>query len=241
MKVDLIVAFQTPSALAAREATAAIPIVMAPVGDPVGSGLVASLARPGGNVTGVESLAPELDAKRLELLKQIVPGLATVGVLYNPADQGTPIHLKSVQAASRILHVAVTPLEVRQLEDFDAVLSAPAGKPFDALLTFTDGWLTSGRHWKRVADFARAHRIPTVCEFRFYTELGCLIAYGPTFDEFSQRTARQIDLILKGAKPADLPFEQVTRFELVVNMKAARAIGVTIPQSVLLRADEVIE
>ena len=239
MKVDVIYAFTSPAAFVAKSATSSIPIV-AVVHAALDTGLVKSLARPGGNVTGVETLAAELDAKRLELLKEIVPGLTKVGVLYNPADQGTPFHLKSVQAAGRTLRVGVVPLEVRQPEDFDVVFSPAAGKAFDALVTFTDAWLTSG-HWKRAADFALAHRIPTACEFRFYAQLGCLIAYGTTLDEFAQRNARQIDLILKGAKPAELPFEQVTRFELLVNMKTARALGVTIPQPVLLRADEVIE
>jgi putative tryptophan/tyrosine transport system substrate-binding protein len=161
-------------------------------------------------------------------------------VLYNPTDQGSPFHLRSVEAAARTLRMGVLPLEVHQPEDYDVVFAPSLAKVFDALVTFTDAWVTSA-NWKRAGDYALAHRIPTACEFKFYTQLGCLFAYGTTLDEFAQRNARQIDLILKGAKPADLPFEQVTRFELVVNMKAARALGVTIPQSVLLRADEVIE
>ncbi len=239
-KVDIIVAFTNPAAFAAKNATSSIPIVVWAAHGAIDTGLVSSLARPGGNVTGVESLAPEIDAKRMQILKEIVPGLAKVGVLYSAHDQGSSVHLRSVRAAARILHVEVVPLEVRRVEDVHIVF--PATKTFDALLTFTDAWLTSGPHWKHAADYALAHRIPTMCEFGFYARLyGCLLAYGSTFDEFSRRNAQQIDHILKGAKAGDLPFEQVTRFPMVVNRKTAAAIGVTIPQSVILRADEVIE
>jgi putative ABC transport system substrate-binding protein len=238
-KVDVIVAISNPAAFAAKGATSSIPIVVWAAHGAVDTGLVNSLARPGGNVTGVESLAPELDAKRLQILKEIVPGLAKVGVLYDGQDQGSPLHLKSVQAAARILKLEVVPLEMRRAEDLDRVF--PAAKAFDALLTFTSA-LTAGPEWKRAADHALAQRMPTMCEFRFYVQLyGCLIAYGPTFDEISLRNAQQIDRILKGAKPADLPFEQVTRFPMVVNKKTAAAIGVTIPRTVMLAADEVIE
>lgn len=240
MKVDVINAVTNEAAFAAKNATRTIPIVVWASHAAVETGLVKSLARPGGNVTGVESLAPELDARRLQMLKEIVPGLAKVGVLYNPTDQGSPFHLEFVRAAARALQVDVVPLEVRTADDLDRVLSASAGRSFEALVAFTDGRVIV-RNWKQVSDFAQAHRIPTACEFRVLAQMGCLIAYGATFDEFSQRNARQIDLILKGAKAGDLPFEQVTRFELLVNMKTARAIGATIPRSVLLQATELIE
>jgi putative ABC transport system substrate-binding protein len=238
-RVDAIVAFTNVPAFAAKAATSTIPIVVWGAHAAVDTGLVAALAHPGGNVTGVESLAPELDAKRLEVLKEIVPGLSRLSVLYNPSDPGSLHHLKSVQSASRALGLTVAQLEVRRAEDYDATLAQASARRPEGLVMFTDP-LTFVQ-WKRVAEFALANRIPTVCEFRQLAQAGCLIAYGPTFDEFAQRSARQIDLILRGTKPADLPFEQVTRFELVVNLKTARAIGVTIPYSILLRASEVIE
>jgi putative ABC transport system substrate-binding protein len=239
LKVDAIVAFTNVCAFAAKNATSTIPIVVWGSHGAVETGLVASLARPGGNVTGVESLAPELDAKRIELLKEIVPGLSQLAVLYDAGDQGSPLHLKWTQAAGRALSVAVSRLEVRRPEDFDTVFSTVAGKRLDGLLMFT-GALTAS-NWKRVADFAHKNRLPTMCEFKYLADAGCLVSYGPTYVEFAQRTADQIDKILKGAKPADLPMEQPTRLELVVNLKTAKALGVTIPQSVLVRADRVIE
>lgn len=239
LRVDVIVAFTNPAAFAAKAATSSIPIVVWGAHAAVDTGLVASLARPGGNLTGVESLAPELDAKRLEMLKEIVPGLARVGVLFDPADQGSAPHMKSIEAASWALGLVAAPLEAQPGDGIDSAFTAFKAQRLSALVTFTSA-LTFVQ-WKRVADFTLANRIPTACEFRALAQFGCLIAYGPTFDEFSQRNARQVDLILKGARPADLPFEQATRFEPIVNMKTARAIGVTIPRSVLLRADEAIE
>jgi len=240
LKPDVIIAWTNEAAFAAKRATSSIPIVVWAAHGAVEAGLIDSLAKPGGNLTGVESLAPELDAKRLEILKELAPGLARIGVLYNSQDQGSPVHLRSVQAASSVLHLGVVPLAVRRAEDLDLLLATPPGRSFDALVTLTDGRLT-GPYGKRLADFAIAHRIPTACEFRFFAQQGCLIAYGPTLEEFSQRVARQIDRILKGALPRNIPFEQVTRFELTVNLRTARAIGITVPSSVLLRADEVIE
>ena len=205
----------------------------------VATGLVSSLARPGGNVTGIESLAPELDMKRMELLRQIVPALSSVAALYNVDDRGSLVHLKHTQEAGRALGVRVVPLGVRTAADYDTVFTPIAGDPAGALLMFND-YLTLA-NWKRVADFALASRTPTVCAFRFQAHDGCLVSYGPIPDEITKRVAHQVDRILKGAKPADIPFEQVTRFELVVNLKTARALGISIPSSVLLRADAVIE
>ena len=175
----------------------------------------------------------------MELLKETVPGLSRVAALYNADDQGSPTHLKYTQDAGRAFGVRVVPLKVRTPADFDTVFSSLASSPVGGVLTFTDGLTFS--NWKRVADFALANRVPTVCEFRELAQSGCLVSYGPTFDEFDRRVASQVDRILKGAKPAEVPFEQATRFELVVNLKTAKALGVTVPRSVLVRADAVIE
>jgi putative ABC transport system substrate-binding protein len=190
-------------------------------------------------VTGIESLAPEIDAKRVELLKAIVPGVMRVAALYSPNDQGAPTHFKYTEDAARVLGVRVLPLEVRAPADYDSVFAPLAAKPIDGLVMFTDP--LTWANFKRVADFAFAKRVPTVCEFRQLAESGCLVSCGPTFDEFDRRVATQVDRILKGNKPADVPYEQVTRFELVINLRTAKALGITIPRSVLVRANEVIE
>lgn len=238
-KVDVIVAYGSLHAFAAKQATSTIPIVVSSAHGAVATGLVPSLARPGGNVTGTEGLAPELDVKRMELLRQIVPALSSVGALYNADAPAASVHLKHTQEAGRTLGVRVVPLEVRTAVDYDTVFTPIARDPVGALLMFND-FLTLA-NWKRVADFALASRTPTACEFRFQAHDGCLVSYGPSLDEFAKRVAHQVDRILKGAKPADIPFEQATRFELVVNLKTARALGISIPSSVLLRADAVIE
>jgi putative tryptophan/tyrosine transport system substrate-binding protein len=162
-----------------------------------------------------------------------------VAALYNPNDQGAPTHLKYTEDAARALGVRVLPLEVRAPADYDSVFAPLAAKPIGGLVMFTDP-LTWG-NWKRVADFAFANRLPTVCEFRQLVESGCLVSYGPTFDEFNRRVASQVDRILKGKSLADVPYEQVTRFELVINLKTAKALGLVLPPSVLARADQVIE
>ena len=239
LKVDVIVAHTNIAAFAARDATSTIPIVVWAAHGALDTGLVRSLARPGGNLTGVESMAPEIDAKRVQLLKELVPGLSRLGALYNAGDQSAPFHVKSTQAAAHVLGVAVVALGVRRNEDFDTVFSTVGGKPLDGLLMFTD--VLTWRNFKRTTDFAQQERVPTMCEFKELVVTGCLLSYGPTFAEISARTAEQIDKILKGAKPGDLPMERVTRFEMVVNAKTAKALGLTIPRSVLLRADQVIE
>ena len=239
MNVEVIWAHTNPSAFAAKSATRTIPIVVWGAHGAFETGLVQNLARPGGNLTGVESLAPAIDAKRMELMKEIVPGLARVDVLYNAGDQGSQFHLRAARDAGKTLGVAISTLEVRRPEDFDAVLSSAADKPPDALLTFSDT-LTVG-NWKRVAEFALARRVPTMCEFKEMAQAGCLVSYGASFAEFAEINARQIARIFGGGNPGEMPIEQCTRFELVVNLKTARDIGITIPKSVLLRADRVIE
>ena len=238
-KIDVIVAITNIPGFAAKSATERVPIVVWGIHGAVETGLIRSLARPGGNVTGVESLAPHLDAKRLELIKQIVPKLARLGVIYNADDQGAPVHLISVRDAARILGVGLAPLPVRRPDDFDGVLSRAALGSVDGLLIFTDD--LTATHWGKIAEFASKHLLPTVCELRFLVQFGCLLSYGPSTDEFTERVAQQVDKILKGAKVGDIPVEQATRFEMLVNVKTAKALHITIPQSVLLRADEVIE
>ncbi len=238
-KVDVIVAMTNLPAFAAKNATSIIPIVVWAAHDAVGTGLACSLARPGGNIMGTESLAPELDAKRMQLITQLVPGLKDLAVLYNPDDQGSPIHLKWAQDASQTLGFRISRLEVRRAADFEGVLRDVASKRLDGLLMLTDN--VTGGNWKYVDEFAQKNHVPTICEFSNFVEAGCLISYGPTYAEFNERAAQQVDRIPKGAKPADLPFEQPTRFELVVNRKTAAAIGITIPQAILLQATRVVD
>ena len=238
-KVDVIVAIGNLSGFAAKQTTVRVPILVWRMHAAVETGMVRSLARPGGNVTGVESLAPELDAKRLELLKAIMPKLTRLGHVYNPDDQATQAHLESVREAARKLGVRVVPLPVKRIDQIDGVLSGVAAGSIDALLTSTDE--VTGWYVHKIAAFALKHRLPTVCSFRGAVEVGCLLSYGPSLDEFSAVIARQVDKVLKGAKAGDLPVEQVTRFEMLLNMKSAKTLGITIPQSVRVRADEVIE
>lgn len=238
-KVDVIIAFTNVNAFAAKQATSTIPIVVWASHGALATGLVSSMAHPTGNVTGIESLAPEFDAKRVELLKAIVPWLMRVAALYSPNDQGAPTHLKYTEDAARALGVRVLPLEVRAPADYDSVFAPLAANPIGALVMFTDP--LTWANWKRVADFVFANRLPTVCEFRQLADSGCLVSYGPTFDEFDRRVASQVDRILKGKRPADVPYEQMTRFELVINLRTAETLGITIPRSVLVRADEIIQ
>ena len=191
------------------------------------------------NITGVESLAPELDAKRIQLIRELVPGLKTLGLLYDADDPGTPSHLSVAQSGAKTLSIGLVKLPLRSATDFDAPFSSAAPQRLDGLLIFTS--VLTFTNFTRVAEFAHSQRLPTICEFAQLAEAGCLMSYGPTFAEFTERVAHQVDRILKGARPADLPFEQPTRYELVVNLKTAKAIGATIPQLILLRATRVIE
>lgn len=239
LKPDVILAVANQAAFAARKVTRTIPILVWGAHGAADTGLVASLARPGGNVTGVESLAPELDAKRMELLKELVPSVRSAAAVYNAEDQGSAVHLKSMQTAGRALKIEVVPLEVRRQEDFVPMLAAAAQKTFEGLVLFTDQLTADG--WSQVAEFAAKHRVATVCEFDFLAKAGCLVSYGPSRAEFTQRVLLQMERILKGAKPADLPMTQVTRFYLTVNLKIAKALGIKLPESVLARADSIFE
>ena len=239
LKVDLIVAFGAPAAEAAKEATSTIPIVIVNAGDPVGIGLIASLARPGGNVSGISDQATELSAKRLELLKEAMPNASSIAVLWNAGDRAMTLRYREIEKAARVLGVTIRPLGVREPDDFDVAFTAMTRERPDALLLITDALTNLNR--TRVLDFAAAHRVPAMYEFGSLVREGGLISYGPDLGDSYRRAAVYIDRILKGAKPSELPVEQPNRYYLLVNLKTAKALGLTIPQSLLLRADEVIQ
>lgn len=240
LKVDVIVTASWPAAVAAKNATTTIPIVIVGAGDPVATGLVQSLARPGGNVTGLGDLSTELSAKRLELLKEAVPRLSRVAVLWNAGDGGMTLRMRAIQAASRTLAVTVRPLGVQGPEDFEQAFTAMTQERPDALFVVADPLIGVNR--KRILAFTARQRLPAMYEFRLYAADGGLMAYGSGDPEsWLQRAAAFADKILKGAKPADLPVEQPTRLQLVVNLKTAKALGLELPQSIVIRADEVIQ
>jgi putative ABC transport system substrate-binding protein len=242
LKVDVIVAPPTPAAHAAKRATTTIPIVFAGAGDPVTSGLVTSLARPGGNITGLSGLSPELVGKCLEQLKQAVPGVSRVAVLWQPGGQGERAErdmLKEAAVAARALGMRLQFVEARGTADFDWAFSNMTTARAGALTVLPSSMFNTER--RRLADLAAKSRLPAVYQLREYVDAGGLMAYGANLADLNRRAAAYVDKILKGAKPADLPVEQATKFELVINLKTAKALGITIPQSVLLRADEVIQ
>jgi putative ABC transport system substrate-binding protein len=238
LKVDLIVAETTPEALAAQRATSTIPIVFTGTGDPIRTGLVASLARPGGNITGLSAIAPQLTGKQLELLKEVVPNLARVAMLKNPDNPAHAFAVREAEVAARELQVQLQIVEARNVNDFDRVFFAINREHADALVVRGDWFLVL--HKTRIVELATKSRLPTMSGVREYVEAGGLMAYGPNAGDLFYRAATYVDKILKGAKPADLPIEQPTKFELVINLRTAKALGLTIPRSVLLRADEVI-
>jgi putative ABC transport system substrate-binding protein len=239
LKVGVIFAVGTPAALAARGATATIPIVMVNVADPVRSGLVTSLARPGGNVTGLAMLGPEITRKRLQLLREAVPSASVVGILYDPSNQAhLDLLTHDTAAAAALVGLKAHPLSVDASARLDAVFAEALRRRVDALILYP---LNLAPGWPRqVAALAITHRLPLLTGFRAYAEQGALLAINASAEEVFQRAAAHVDRILRGAKPADLPVEQPTRFELVINLRTARALGLTIPPAVLARADEVI-
>jgi ABC-type uncharacterized transport system substrate-binding protein len=243
LKVDVIVAAAgTRVAMVAKQATRTLPIVFIGAGDPVTSGLVTSLARPGGNVTGLSLLFPELAAKGLEHLKQAVPGVSRVAVLLEPGAVPEPTYkdiLKGAGVAARALGVRLQVVEARGPEDFDRAFSDMTRARAGALAVLSTPMFASER--RRLGDLAAKNRLPTVFQFREYVDAGGLMSYGPNIADLNRRAATYVDKILKGAKPADLPVEQPTKFELVINLKTAKALGLTIPPSLLGRADEVIQ
>ena len=239
LKVDVIVTAVNTDTLAARNATKTIPIVMASAGDPVGFGLVDSLAHPGGNVTGLSQIAPELSGKRLELLKEIVPNLSRVAALWNPKGTTSPITWKESQSPAHELGLRLQSIEVVRPEDFNnAIEEAKKGRA-GALAILPDP-LFAG-NLPRLAELASKNRLPSVFHLVEFVDAGGLLAYGPDRSDMYRRAATYVDKILKGAKPADLPVEQPTKFELVINLKTAKQIGLTIPPNVLARADRVIK
>ena len=224
--------------LAAKRATNTIPIVMTNAGDPVGSGLVTSLGRPGGNVTGLSLLAPAVVGKQLELLKEVVPKVNRVAVLTNPGSPTRALMLTEAEAAMRPLGLQLQVLDARGPGEFEAAFSAMTRERAGALLILADPIFFGER--KRLADLAARSRLPAVSGLREFADAGILMAYGASLSDLFRRAATYVDKILKGAKPADLPVEQPTKFELVINLKTAKALGLTIPPSVLIRADQVI-
>ena len=239
LKVDVIVAAGGPPPLAAQKVTQTIPIVMTNQADPVGSGLVASLARPGGNITGMSLLNPEIVGKQLELLKAVVPRVSRVAIMRNPTNQTHALSLREAEAAGRSLRVQIQTFEARRPEEFDGAFAAMASERASALLVLGDPMFFL--HRVRLADLAARQRLPTMFVQREHAEAGGLMAYGVNLRDSYRRSATYVEKILKGAKPADLPVEQPTRFELIINLKTAKALGLTIPQSLLIQADEVIQ
>lgn len=239
LKMDVIAAETTPASLALKQATGTIPIVMTIVADPTKSGLVASLARPEGNITGMSLQLPDLSAKRLELLREIIPTLTRVGVLWNSTSPITPPQFAATEAAARALGIQLEKLPVQGPDDFKKALQTATRSRTGAVLLLDDFLLT--RHVSQIATLALKSRVPAMTGISGFAEAGGLATYGPNFPAISRRAAIYVDRILKGSKPGDLPIEQPTNFELVVNLKTAKALGLTIPSSLLLRADKVIQ
>ena len=239
LKVDVIVTAGPQSTRAAKEATTTIPIVMALDNDPVGNGFVASLARPGGNITGLSTLSPEISGKQLELLKEIVPRLSRVAVLGNSTHPGNAQALKETELAAGALAVQLQYLDVRDPKDIETAFRAASKGRADAVLVLENAVLTS--HRKQLVDLAVKSRLPAIYPQTEYMEAGGLMYYGANTPDLFRRAATYVDKILKGAKPADLPVEQPRKFEFVINLKAAKQIGLTIPPNVLARADRVIK
>jgi len=238
LKVDVIVTWGTATVIAAKQATTKIPIVFAVAADPVGTGLIASLSRPGGNVTGLSSLHTDSASKRFELLREVVPTLHRLAIMDNTGNPGSVLEMREIQETARRLGLDVVPVEIGRAEDIVPALEAIKGH-VDALIVMGDAFLNT--HRNRINASALSTRLPTMHGSPDQVAAGGLLFYGPNYLDLFRRTAEYVDKILRGAKPADLPVEQPTRFELVINLKTAKALGLTIPQSLLLRADQVIE
>jgi putative ABC transport system substrate-binding protein len=239
LKVDVIVAFASPGIKAAQRATSTIPIVMGNTGDAVGSGFVASLARPGGNITGLTNLTPEISTKHLELLREVVPDLARVAVMANPASSTRVHSVTNIQNAGQKLGWEVVVLDAGSIDEIDRCFATLSKENLQALIIASDLFIIS--RFDQIAQLSLKNRIASVQEFRGYPEIGGLMSYGPNVEDNFRRAAGFVDKIFKGAKPADIPVEQPTKFELVLNLKTAKALGLTVPPMLLARADEVIE
>jgi len=238
LKVDVILTSGTPEVLAAKQATSVIPIVFATAGDPVGNGLIASLARPGGNVTGMSLQSNDTAGKRVELLREVVPSLRRLAILANVGNPFSVLELGEAQAAARALGLEVDTLEIRRPEDIAPAFEALKGRA-QALYVCTDGLVNANRI--RINTLALSVRLPTMHGYRDYVEAGGLMSYGANLPDLFRRSADYVDKILRGAKPGDIPVEQPTKFDLVVNLTTAKALGLDVPSSLLARADEVIE
>jgi len=239
LKMDLIVTGGTNAGIAAKRATSTIPIVMASGGDPVASGVAASLSQPGGNLTGMTSINRELAGKRLELLRNVAPRASRIAILWDERNEGNRLGVNNTEAVAKTLGLTIHSVPMRSPEALEAAFATVARGRADALIIFTISSLFPYR--RRVAELAVKHRLPTVVGVREYVEAGCLASYGTDYPDLFRRAATFVDKILKGAKPADLPVEQPTKFELVINLKTAKALGITVPSTLLVRADQVIE
>ncbi|MGA7084116.1 MAG: ABC transporter substrate-binding protein [Pseudolabrys sp.] len=238
-KVDAIVTAGTPAALAVKNATTTVPLVMVAVGDPIGTGLVPSLARPGGNLTGLSSIAPDLEGKRLQLLREVTPALSHVAMFINSLN---PFHISSMEqarAAAQAMGIKLQLHDIRKSEDLDDAFTAIRKERPDALLILADRVFLHNR--ERIVDFANEQRLPNVSAYKELVEVGGLMSYGPSYEDMHKRAAIYVDKILKGAKPADLPIEQPSKFTFIVNLKAAKTLGVTVPSQLLGLADQLIE
>ncbi len=238
-KVDIIVAVGDAAINAARHATSTIPIVMVASADPVGAGFVASLARPGGNLTGLSALSPELSGKRLELLREAIPGASRIAILVNPTDPAQILDVRELQTAAQALGVQLQTLVVRGLDEFDTAFAALTGERAEALLVLEDPLTVTYRI--RIVDLVAKSRLPAMYAVREFVDAGGLMAYGPSLPDLFRRAAYYVDRILKGAKPGDLPVEQPVKFELVINLQTAKTLGLALPSSLLFQANEVIQ
>jgi putative ABC transport system substrate-binding protein len=238
LKVDVIVTWASAPVLAAKQSTALIPIVFAAQMDPVGAGVVASLGRPGGNVTGMSLQQTDTAGKRLELLREVVPNLGRLAIMANAGAPGAVLEMREVDATAHAHRLEAITREIRQVEDIASAIDALKGRA-DALYVATDPLVFNNR--VRINALAQDARLPTIFGAREYVDAGGLLSYGPNWTDLFRRAAEQVDKILRGAKPADIPVEQPTKFDLVINLKTAKALGLTVPPSVLARADEVIE
>ena len=239
LNVDVIVTAGTLAPLAAKRATSTIPIVMLAAGDPIGSGIISNLARPGGNITGTSLDSPELAGKRLQLLKQMLPGIATVAVIWNQANPHPALVFAETEAAGRTLGMRILSLPVHDSSDVPKALDGALRGGAGGLITIEDPFTVNYR--VQIVDFAARNRLPAIYGLREFVDVGGLLSYGPSLVDLSRRVAQYVDKILKGSKPGDLPIEQPTKFELVINLKTAKALGLTMPPTLLATADEVIE
>ena len=238
-KVDVIITAGTPATLAIKKATSMVPLVFIAVGDPVGTGVVPNLGRPGGNITGLSSIAPDLEGKRLELLREVVPKLSHVAFFLNPANAFHTASMRQARVAAQSLGIKLQPMEVNKSEQLDGAFASIVKEKPDALLILADRIFLHNR--KRMMEFAIQQRLPSVNAYRELVEAGGLISYGPSYEDMHRRAAVYVDKILKGTKPADLPIEQPTKFTLLINLKTAKTLGLTVPPTLVARADELIE